>query len=251
VTVLSMDRPGADAASISDGAPALELGALRSGYGEAEIIHGVDLLVRPGEILSLLGKNGMGKTTLLRTIMGYMKRPSGTVRVLGQDVLGRPPHAIARLGVAYSPQEKALFADISVADNLRLGLPSDEPFEAEFARVCEFFPFLKNRRAQKAGTLSGGEQKMLLTSRALMSRPRLMLIDEISEGLQPSVIQRLSEVLRAQRDRDRTAILLVEQNIRFALTTADRYAVLKRGEIVDTGAAEPAAEAGVARHLSV
>lgn len=230
---------------------ALELRALVSGYGEAQIIHGVDLAVGSGEIVTILGKNGMGKSTLLRTIMGYLRRASGSVRVLGEEVLGRPPYSIARLGVAYTPQEQALFADIAVADNLRLGLRSDVDFEARFEHVCGFFPFLRNRRPQRAGTLSGGEQKMLLMARALMSRPRLMLVDEISEGLQPSVIQKLSEVLRAQRDQDGTAILLIEQNVRFALHTADRYAVLKRGEIVDAGQAGEGIEASVARQLSV
>ncbi|SEE79376.1 amino acid/amide ABC transporter ATP-binding protein 2, HAAT family [Rhizobiales bacterium GAS191] len=233
-------------------APALEVSGLRSFYGEAEIIHGVDLSVQPGEILAVLGKNGMGKTTLLRTIMGYLRKASGSVRILGANVLGREAYSIAGLGVAYTPQDQALFPDISVADNLRLGLRSDKGFEAAFDRVSAIFPFLRERRRQKAGTLSGGEQKMLLMTRALMPRPQLMLIDEISEGLQPSIISRLSDVLKRQRDEDRTAILLIEQNIRFALGTADRYAVLKRGEIVDAGeAADAGAVASVTRHLSV
>jgi branched-chain amino acid transport system ATP-binding protein len=232
--------------------PVLAVEGLRSGYGEAEIVHGVELAVRPGEILAILGKNGMGKTTLLRTIMGYLGGASGSVRIGGREVLGRPSFAIAKLGVAYAPQDLALFADISVADNLRLGLRSDREFETAFARVCGIFPFLKERRRQKAGSLSGGEQKMLLMSRALMPRPALMLIDEISEGLQPSIVSRLSAVLKAERQETGTGILLIEQNIRFAFETADRYAVLKRGEIVDAGGtADKGALSSVIEHLSV
>jgi branched-chain amino acid transport system ATP-binding protein len=235
-----------------NGPTALEVAGLRSGYGESEIVHGIDIAVRQGEILAVLGKNGMGKTTLLRSIMGYLKTTSGSVRIGGEEVLGRPSFAIAKLGVAYAPQDLALFADISVADNLRLGLRSDRDFEEAFERVAAIFPFLKERRRQKAGSLSGGEQKMLLMSRALMPRPFLMLIDEISEGLQPSVISRLSTVLKTERREARTSILLIEQNIRFAFDTADRYAVLKRGEIVDAGATtETGATARVIKHLSV
>jgi branched-chain amino acid transport system ATP-binding protein len=233
-------------------APALEVSGLRSFYGEAEIMHGIDIAVHPGEILAILGKNGMGKTTLLRSIMGYLRGTTGSVRIGGEEVLGRPSFAIAKLGVAYAPQDLALFADISVADNLRLGLRSDRDFETAFERVATIFPFLKERRKQKAGSLSGGEQKMLLMSRALMPRPQLMLIDEISEGLQPSIISRLSTVLRSVRQESRTAILLIEQNIRFAFDTADRYAVLKRGEIVDAGVtSDQRALASVIEHLTV
>jgi branched-chain amino acid transport system ATP-binding protein len=245
-------REGYAATRPNGAAPALEVSALRSGYGATEIVHGVDIAVRQGEILAVLGKNGMGKTTLLRSIMGYLEGAKGSVRINGEEVLGRPSFAIAKLGVAYAPQDLALFADISVADNLRLGLRSDRDFEAGFARVASIFPFLKERRRQKAGSLSGGEQKMLLMSRALMPRPRLMLIDEISEGLQPSIIARLSAVLKAERRETATGILLIEQNIRFAFDTADRYAVLKRGEIVDAGeTADTGAVASVIAHLSV
>jgi branched-chain amino acid transport system ATP-binding protein len=216
-------------------APALELADISSGYGEALVIRDVAFSLQSGEIFALLGKNGMGKSTLLKTVMGFLPLAKGTIRVAGDDIGGLPPYRIARKRVAYSPQEQALFQDLSVADNLRLGLADDSHFDEDLERIGVFFPFLPERLRQRAGTLSGGEQKMLLVARALIARPRLMLVDEISEGLQPSIVQRLAEVLRAERAASQVAILLVEQNVRFAGAVADRYAVLKRGEIVDTG----------------
>ena len=216
---------------------ALELQGVASGYGEAMVLRGVALSIAPGTITALLGKNGMGKTTVLKTAMGYLPKRQGTVKLFGQDVTAWPAHKVARQQVAYSPQEQALFAELSIRDNLRLGLASDAGFDERFASVVEHFPFLSGRLAQLAGTLSGGEQKMLLVARALMARPRLILIDEITEGLQPSVITRLAAALRGERDSHGTAMLIVEQNVGFALQVADRYSVLKRGEIVAEGAA--------------
>lgn len=230
----------------------LDLRAVRSGYGESVVIRDLTLKVRPGEIVALLGKNGMGKTTLLKTVMGYLPLMNGEIRLDRASIAGEPPYRIARLGIAYSPQEKALFQDLTVAENLRLVLADEHDYEARLAHVGAYFPFLAERQTQRAGTLSGGEQKMLLMARALMIKPRLMLVDEITEGLQPSVIQRLITVLREERDRLGVAILLVEQNVKFALATADRYAVLKRGEIIDTGqVGDPGAEARITDHLSV
>ncbi len=234
-------------------AKTLELARVNSGYGEAMVVHDLDLDLAPGEILAVLGKNGVGKSTLLKTVMGFLPtRGGGSIRLHGEEVTGQAPHRIARRGVAYAPQERALFTDISVVDNLRLGLRDERGFEEKLERACRHFPFLLERRGQPAGTLSGGEQKMLLMARALLPRPRLMLIDEISEGLQPSVIQRLADVLRAERDGTGTTLLLVEQTVRVALSVADRYAVLKRGEIVSRGAVgSPEAERSIHEHLSV
>ncbi|MEO8626753.1 MAG: ABC transporter ATP-binding protein [Betaproteobacteria bacterium] len=233
-------------------ANALEVTGLSSGYGEALVVRDIALVVKPGEIFSLLGKNGMGKSTLLKTLMGYLPIKSGTVRVFDRDITGQPPHKVARQAIAYSPQEKALFQDLTVEDNLRLGLRDDTRFDPGLERIGKVFSFLPTRLKQRAGTLSGGEQKMLLVARALMSEPKIMLIDEISEGLQPSVIDRLAGVLRGERDRAGTAILLIEQNVKFALAVADRYAVLKMGEIMDRGdVGEPDAESRIAAQLSV
>ena len=237
---------------MSDDAATLEISALTSGYGEAIVVRGVSMTVAPGEIVALLGKNGMGKSTLLKTVMGFLPAREGRVVLHGRDVTGEPPHRIARQAIAYTPQEQAIFQDLTVGDNLRLGQAEASWFEEELARVAQVFPFLKERLGQRAGTLSGGEQKMLLIARALMARPKLMLVDEITEGLQPSIIEQLTEALAVQRERTGVAMLLVEQNVRFALNVADRWAVLKRGEIDDEGKSDAHdAAARIADHLSV
>jgi ABC-type branched-subunit amino acid transport system ATPase component len=215
----------------------LDITDLSSGYGEAMVLRDVSLSIRPGEIFALLGKNGMGKSTLLKTVLGFLPAKRGKITLLGEDVTSLPTHLIARKAIAYTPQEQTLFQDLTVEDNLRLGLRDDRGFTEGLARVSEYFPIVGKRLSQKAGTLSGGEQKMLIVSRALLGSTRLMLIDEISEGLQPSMIQRLTEILLAERKRTGTAIFVVEQNVPFAFSIADRYAVLKIGEIADDGVA--------------
>jgi branched-chain amino acid transport system ATP-binding protein len=231
---------------------ALAVETLTSGYGEAMVLRDVTLRVMAGEVLTVLGKNGMGKTTLLKTVMGFLPALGGRIRIDGQDTTGLPPHRMARRQVAYSPQDQAIFQDLTVEENLRLGLSSDRLYARELERVAAFFPFLVERGKQRAGTLSGGEQKMLVVARALLPRPRLLLIDEITEGLQPSVVQRLAGVLREQISSLGLAILLIEQNLGFALSVADRYAVLTRGEIVAAGRfADPGAEASIHEHLAV
>ena len=215
----------------------LDIADLSSGYGEAVVLRNVSLSIRPGEIFALLGKNGMGKSTLLKTVLGFLPAKRGRIKLFGEDVTGLPTHLIARKAIAYTPQEQTLFQDLTVEDNLRLGLRDDRGFAEGLARVSEYFPIVGKRLSQKAGTLSGGEQKMLIVCRALLGSPRLMLIDEISEGLQPSMIQRLTEILLAERKRTGTAIFVVEQNVPFAFSMADRYAVLKIGEIADDGVA--------------
>lgn len=218
-------------------AAALDIAGLSSGYGDALVVREVGVEVNAGEIFALLGKNGMGKSTLLKTILGFVPAKQGSIRLFGEDVTALPTHLIARKAIAYTPQEQTLFQDLTVQENLRLGLRNDHGFAEGLARVSDYFPIIGKRLNQKAGTLSGGEQKMLIVSRALLGSPRLMLIDEISEGLQPSMIQRLSEILLAERKRAGTAIFVVEQNVPFAFSVADRYAVLKIGEIADDGVA--------------
>jgi ABC-type branched-subunit amino acid transport system ATPase component len=233
-------------------APALEIAGISGGYGEATIVRDIALAIQPGEICAVLGKNGMGKSTLLKLIMGFLPIRGGGVWLFGDDITGLPPHRVARRGIAYSPQEQALFQDLTVEQNLRLGLRDHRDFAAELPRIGELFPFLLQRQRQRAGTLSGGEQKMLLVARALLSRPRLMLIDEVTEGLQPSVVDRLAAALRSERDRFGTTMLLIEQNVSFALSVANRYAVLKLGEIVDRGTAgDVDAAARINAHLSL
>ncbi|HWZ38611.1 MAG TPA: ABC transporter ATP-binding protein [Bradyrhizobium sp.] len=215
----------------------LDIAELSSGYGEAMVLRNVSLSIRPGEIFALLGKNGMGKSTLLKTVLGFLPAKKGRIKLFGEDVTALSTHLIARKAIAYTPQEQTLFQDLTVEDNLRLGLRDDRGFAEGLARVSEYFPIVGKRLNQKAGTLSGGEQKMLIVSRALLGSPRLVMIDEISEGLQPSMIQRLTEILLTERKRTGTAIFIVEQNVPFAFSMADRYAVLKIGEIADDGVA--------------
>jgi ABC-type branched-subunit amino acid transport system ATPase component len=231
---------------------ALNLKDVTSGYKASVVLRKLSFSVANGEAVALLGKNGMGKTTLLKTIMGYLPKQSGAVHVHGQDITRLPPHRIARAGIAYAPQEHALFQDLSIRDNLRLGLVKVSVFDERFAEIEPIFPVFGSRLRQYAGTLSGGEQKMLLVARALMMRPSIILLDEITEGLQPSVIDRLADALLWERSRHGTTLLLIEQNVPFALKVADRYAVLKQGEIVDEGDAKAGgAAASVFEHLRV
>ncbi|TDK41400.1 ABC transporter ATP-binding protein [Antarcticimicrobium luteum] len=229
----------------------LTLDGVSSGYGPIAIIRDLSLSIRRGEIFALMGKNGMGKTTLLKTILGLVPARAGDIRLDDQSITGASPKALIRSGVGYAPQEQPLFTDLSIRDNLRLAVRSDRDLDTALDHVFTHFPFLRDRLAQKAGTLSGGEQKMLILSRALMLKPDLILIDEISEGLQPTVIAQIARALHAERDQSGTTILLVEQNLNFALEVADRWAVLKLGEIDDSGEAKPESRERVLEHLKI
>ncbi len=231
---------------------ALAVRQLEGGYGESPVLHGISLEVRPAEIFAIVGKNGMGKTTLLKTMMGLLPPRHGQVEVLGHDVTGWAPYRITRMGVSYVPQDKSIFQDLSVEENLRLAMRPLSSYGARLEAVARWFPFLRERQGQRAGTLSGGEQKMLLIARALLTRPRVVLVDEITEGLQPAVITRLQGILAEQCRAEGTAIVLVEQNIGFALAIADRYAVLKVGAVVETGrVADEGARECIERHLVI
>jgi branched-chain amino acid transport system ATP-binding protein len=216
------------------------------------VLKGLNLTLGRGEVVAILGKNGMGKSTLLKTLMGFIRPKSGAIALFGERTTGVPPNRIARRDVAYIPQEKALFQDLSVEDNLKLALMRDRDFKPLFERIEDLFPFLKDRLKQKAGTLSGGEQKMLLVARALIRQPKLILVDEITEGMQPSVIERLVGILSRERDTAGTTMLLVEQHVHFAFAVANRYAVLELGEIPAAGdTADKSAQATVSRFLSL
>jgi branched-chain amino acid transport system ATP-binding protein len=229
----------------------LTLDGVTSGYGPIAIIKDLSLSIRKGEIFALMGKNGMGKTTLLKTILGLVSARSGEIQLNGRSIVGAAPKALIRSGVGYAPQEQPLFTDLSIRDNLRLAVQSDRDLDTALEHVFCHFPFLRDRLAQQAGTLSGGEQKMLILSRALMLKPDLILIDEISEGLQPTVIAQIAKALQAEQAENGTTILLVEQNLNFALDVADRWAVLKLGEIEDSGIADPDSRERVLEHLKI
>lgn len=231
--------------------PKLVLEGVSSGYGVIDVVNEVSLSIPPGEIFVLLGKNGMGKTTLLKTILGFLRLSGGAIKVDGVSIAGRKPAEIIASGIGYAPQELPLFQDLAIRDNLRLALRSDKYLPDALEQVYGYFPFLKDRLSQKAGTLSGGEQKMLILARALMLRPKLLLIDEISEGLQPSVVQNIARALKDDREKRGTTVLLVEQNLDFALSVADRWGILKLGAIQEVSANGADSAGRVLKHLKI
>jgi ABC-type branched-subunit amino acid transport system ATPase component len=230
---------------------ALQVEGLTSGYGTSEVISDVSFALAKSEVLALVGKNGMGKTSLLKAVLGFLPAWRGRVTFAGSDVTRTPPHQKRRLGLVYVPQEHALFQDLTIRDNLRLGLLSDREFDASLDQVGQWFPVLTRRLRQRAGTLSGGEQKMLIVARALMARPGVLLLDEVTEGLQPSLVDRLSEVLTSFRKEIGTSMVVVEQHLPFALGIANRYVVFKRGEIVDSARVDQDAAARIEAHMRI
>lgn len=217
--------------------PILSIKDLKGGYGPTEVIHGMSFDICSGQIYSLIGKNGMGKSTLLKLILGLLPPKGGQVILDGADVAGEQTNAIISHSVAYIPQDRALFQDLSVEENLRLGALalSRSTFQDRMRANFAHFPFLKNRLKQRAGTLSGGEQKMLLLARALLPRPKLVLIDEVTEGVQPMVVRKMRDILENAARIDGLSILLVEQNIDFALKLANQFGVINQGNLVDQG----------------
>ncbi len=219
----------------------LELKDLEVSYGNIRALQGVSLTVADGELVTLIGSNGAGKSTTLKTISGLLRPKAGTLTYHGQPIGHLPPHQIVSLGISHCPEGRRLFATLSVAENLRLGsvLRHDRTaVQSDVERMYDLFPILKQRDRQAAGTLSGGEQQMLAISRALMSRPKLLLLDEPSLGLAPILVRAIFNTIR-QLKRDGTTILLVEQNARLALDVADRAYVMETGRITLAG---PAAE---------
>ncbi len=214
--------------------PALEIVDLHAWYGESHILHGVSLSVQPGEVVTLLGRNGAGRTTTLRAIMGLTGARRGAIRVNGVEAIRLPTHRIAHLGIGYCPEERGIFSSLSTEENLMLP-PRLAGHEAgmSVADIYEMFPNLYERRHSPGTRLSGGEQQMLAVARILRTGARLLLLDEISEGLAPVIVQALARMIRTLREKGYT-IVMVEQNFRFAAPLADRFYVMEHGRIVKT-----------------
>ena len=213
----------------------LRLSDVPAWYGESHVLHGIDLKVNKGGVVTLLGRNGSGRTTTLKAIMGLVGRRSGSIMINGSEAVGLAPHRIAHLGLGYCPEERGIFASLSCEENLLLpppvasgGMSVDE--------IYAMFPNLKERRASPGGRLSGGEQQMLAVARILRTGARTLLLDEISEGLAPVIVQALGRAIRTLREKGLT-IVMVEQNFRFAAPLADRFYVIEHGQVIETFAA--------------
>jgi branched-chain amino acid transport system ATP-binding protein len=209
----------------------LAVSDLRAGYGSAVIVDGVSFELPAHGAMAIVGRNGMGKSTLLKALTGYLKPMAGTVALGGRPVTGMATYRLAKVGVAYTPQEQSLFGELSVAENLAIGTSKRAQRELR-EEILGYFPVLKERMRQRAGTLSGGEQKMLTLAKALTMQPDVLLLDEISDGLGPAVVAAVGDVLIALRERFGCTILMVEQNLDLSLRVADRVAVLKLGRII-------------------
>jgi branched-chain amino acid transport system ATP-binding protein len=216
-------------------AEVLRVMGLHAYYGESHILHGVDFHVLQGEVVTLLGRNGAGRTTTLKALMGLVGSRSGSVLIDGQEAIALPPHRIARLGVGYCPEERGIYSSLSTEENLMLP-PSVGPGGMSVAEIYELFPNLGERRHTQGTRLSGGEQQMLAVARILRSGARLLLLDEISEGLAPVIVRSLSRLIHTLRQKGYT-IVMVEQNFRFALPLADRFYLMEHGQIVEGFAA--------------
>ena len=215
---------------------ALEAEGLQTFYGKSHILHGTGLVVRAGEIVALLGRNGAGKTTTLRSLVGLTPPRAGTVRIFGESTAGWPPYRIAALGVGFVPEGRRIFANLTVEENLKV--PLERPGPWTIPRIYQLFPRLEQRRMSQGRQLSGGEQEMLAIGRTLLLNPRLLLLDEPSQGLAPLIVRDLFKVVAGMR-KDGISVLLVEQNVRAAVEIADRVYVLDDGRVVFEG---PAAE---------
>ncbi len=215
----------------------LSLRGVHTFYGNIEALRGVDIDVEEGQVVTLIGANGAGKTTLMMTIFGQPRASAGTITLDGDDITNKPTHEIVALGIAQSPEGRRIFPRMSVMENLYMGATTTDPayFEEDLAAVFDLFPILSERRNQRGGTLSGGEQQMLAIGRALMSRPRLLLLDEPSLGLAPMVVKHIFKTIKEINESKRMTVFLVEQNAYHALKLAHRAYVLVNGQVTMTG----------------
>ena len=217
----------------------IEATGVNTYYGASHILRGVDFSVARGETIGLMGRNGMGKSTLLKSLMGLVKPRSGTVRIMGRDMTGRPPYETARLGIAYVPENRGVFRSLTVMESLTLGARrhADRASPWTLERVLEVFPRLGERRANRCDALSGGEQQMLAIGRALLTNPRLLILDEPTEGLAPAIVEEIQSVLRSLRGSG-MALIVVDQNLETVFNVAHQVAVMSRGAIVAQGSSD-------------
>lgn len=217
--------------SILAGQSLLEIRGLRSGYGRIRILDGIDLNIASGSIVGILGHNGMGKTTLLRTLIGQLKTISGSVRFDGQEISGLKPHERVLKGLGYVPQGREIFQDLSVRENLQMGMTRSKDKDA-LHKVLEYFPILGPLLDRPGRGLSGGQQQILALARCLAGGPRLIMLDEPTEGIQPSIVEQIAERLTALREQLGLAVVLVEQDLHFISTVADSVSIIQKGKIV-------------------
>lgn len=230
---------------------ALVLDGVDSFYGDSHVLHGVGFTLREGALLALLGRNGAGKTTCLHTVMGFMRARRGRITLFGEAVEALSPEAVSRRGLALVPQGRRVFPSLTVRENLLVACQSRRGGAWTLDRVFDAFPRLQERRAQAAGSLSGGEQQMMVIGRALMGNPRVLLLDEPSEGLAPQMVAEIGRIIAGLK-AERLSIVLVEQNVRLALSLADDVAVLNTGRVALQGAPDVLrAEGAIDRHLGV
>lgn len=217
----------------TSGTPVLEIRNLQAWYGESHVLHGVDIVVQPGEVVTLLGRNGAGRTTTMRAVMGLTGARKGSVKINGMETVGMPTHRIAHLGVGYCPEERGIFSSLSCEENLLLppALKTSTP-GMSVQEIYAMFPNLAERRHSQGTRLSGGEQQMLAVARILRTGANLLLLDEISEGLAPVIVQALARMITTLRQKGYT-VVMVEQNFRFAAPLADRFYVMEHGRIVE------------------
>jgi branched-chain amino acid transport system ATP-binding protein len=220
--------------------PIVQVEGIHTFYGKSHILHGVSLQVEAGEVVGLLGRNGVGKSTTLKTIMGLVHPSEGEVRLAGQPVTNLPAHKLARLGIGYVPEDRRIFRLLTVSENLRTGLDRSGVTDARrqqlIDKVFAYFPVLAERRNQAGGTLSGGEQQMLAIARAMMLEPKIILLDEPTEGLMPRMVSQISQIIEALH-RERVAILLVEQNVPLTLAASQRVYIMEKGVVCHHAAA--------------
>jgi len=218
----------------ADTAPLVRIDDVHTYYGKSHILHGVSLKVEPGEVVGLLGRNGVGKSTTLKTIMGLVRPSRGTVLFDGAVITGLPPHKLARLGIGYVPEDRRIFRLLTVMENLRTGLDRDGVTEERRQKLLDkafaYFPVLAERRTQAGGTLSGGEQQMLAIARAMMLEPKIILLDEPTEGLMPRMVSQIEQIIGVLK-QEGVAILLVEQNVPLTLATSRRVYIMEKGTV--------------------